>query len=268
MRIRLIACITGLTVLPAFGQIQIEPPLKPLTSTRQDVLKMATKVGDYGTGERYETAESFVEVRYSERECVGHGWKVEPGAVIQFDVYPKKPIMPDATGLTSDKGYVVTVDDSLTSYYVNKKLGLRIAVRSDGSVSRISHLPTPSDAALRCNGFPEYDPSSETYSPASSYVLEGNWSTWLYGAIGGNLKKLREGDRFTAFVFVYSRNSETAEALRLRTKIEDYAKDRLQVPKNRLNVEFGGVRDRDEVEVFIVPETYPRPMPRPMYPLN
>jgi len=267
----LIVCITSLIALPLFGQQfddQILRHLRPLKSSRADVLQVAKKVGEYGIYERYETAQSLLDVLYSDGECVGHGWKVGAGTVVQFNVYPKKEVILEDTDLRSNKDYVVTLDDTLTSYYSNKKLGLRVAVEHGGAIRHIDHRPTALDWALRCRGFPEYDPSSETYSPTNRYVLLGDWSKWLYGALGGDLKKVGDEDRFSASVFIYSKDSDSADALRLKSSIEDYAYHRLKLPQKRVKVDYGGIREREEVEVFIVPDTYPPPVSRPLFPLK
>jgi hypothetical protein len=247
---------------PLLSQVpseEMREKIKPLRSTRSDVLKIAKRIAVHPAYERYETATDFIDVKYSEVRCIWHGWNVAPDTVLSFKIYPKKSILLKDIEGSFGADFIRTMDDDFTSHYSNSKRGIQFSVRQDGFVSNIRHVPSALDSAFRCRGFPAFNFAIENYSPIHRFEIN-NASTWDVGLLGGFFIKVRDDSRVRGTVFVYRRSTGAPKHRIVKARIEEYAYKLLKIPRNRLRIEDGGLRDAIEVEAFMVPNDYPPPL--------
>lgn len=251
------------------GQLNtnIRNEIVPLHSTRSDVEKIATLVGNIGSNYEYETKNEIFSVYYALERCVWHGWNVKPDTVVSYTVYPKKPVEFDV--VKKNLGQLIkTSDDTGIAYFTEVIGGVEYQVDETLNLIRsITYTPSENDSNLRCKGFPKYNPAADGYEKYDSYNIEKP-SAWDIGLVGGLLGVVGRSIGFKGYIFVYGKRGEKVTTQKLKRKIENFAYKIYKSNPQNLKVVFGGFRDKIEIELYLLPSKYPPPVAQPKYPSN
>lgn len=240
----------------------IRENIVPLRSSRDDVEKAAMLKSEGVVLSKYETADATLEVYFAGSECDQHGWKVPGDRVVSYKVYPKVTF-PVPKSVTSDSDFIQTVDDDGTAYFTNRTKGIEYAVRQDvEGVIFIRFTPAAADAALRCPGYPQYDPVTDHYSLYQAGTVK-DVANWDSGLVYAGLAQVRDDVRLKGYIFVYCHPSRQSECRSVIKMIKTVADDVLRSSVSRVTIAFGGSRQKTEYEVFVIPEEYPAAAPRP-----
>lgn len=261
--ILLILIFTGNTYAQEY--LAIRKKIIPLHTNRNEVEKLARFVKNFTLFVRYETDGEFLDVFYSQEKCVGHGWNVLKDTVLNFRSYPKRDLKLEDILKTNSKLSRFS-DDTLSSYYVDQSEGRTFIVRSgEQIVEYIGFSPTETGSNLRCNGFPKFNLVSEHYSPYQTFNVK-NVANWDAGLVYDSIKRIKTDQK--GFIFVYCKSENLAECKKLKKNIEDFIYGELKEKPQKVSVIWGGLRDNNEIETFIISKDYPPPVVRPTLPLN
>lgn len=262
----LMLCVFFPGAVFAQDNLALRKKIIPLRTTRSDVEKLARPVDAWGNVVEYETDNERLEVSYIKQTCVRNGWNVPAGRVVEFRVYPKKrSLMFEKLG--GDRDLFETTDDGGTRYLTDSKKGAVYVARSqDPFVEYIVFIPAPTDSALRCKGFPPYDPIGESYAPLQSGEIK-DAVAWDAGSLLTTFVRVKDNS-LKGFVFVYGVKGYESEVKRVIKKARFVAKHTLSPKIGLVTIKFGGYRDRLEVETFVLPPNYPDATPTPLYPLE
>jgi hypothetical protein len=239
-------------------------PLEPLKSNRQDVERIATVRERNPMYVEFETKDHLrLDVTFALELCSWHGWNVGPDVVVSFSVYPRSTITKKELDMDLSR-MVRTTDDTLNEYYTDFDKGVQYTLTSRGELSKVTYTPSRSDLGLRCRGFGDYNSVAGTYSIFESFQPE-NLSGWDIGRLGGFLSHVKKQVEVEGTVLIYEQRGTRSIFPALKGKIEKYAFEIMGIPKDRIFIQYGGFRDKAEVETYLTPIGYPRPNARPQY---
>lgn len=256
------------TTMFAQVQLEIRQQIVPLVSSRSDVERIARKVEERWDVTEDDTAFGRLEVSYSTADkCVEHGWDVPSDRVIFYYLIPKKDISRnDVEAAFKDLIPMGSDDGSVT--LISREKGIEFYFRSGDyeKVDRIRFTPTALNKSLRCNGFPEYDPVAEHYSPYQVSYVKGSADEWDVNTIFAGIARVTDEPNLRGFAFVYCLKGKEKVCTEVQKKIERVSKRVLKSARDSFTVSSGGYRDGIEVELILVSSKGPFPQPRPKYP--
>ena len=130
----------------------------PLHSKRADVRRLFGEplFDENSVLDIYDVDEGRINVMYVVQKCQKGlpsnwgNWNVAPGTVVDVTVHLKDPVRLADLKISDIEKYKWYTDDSMTTYYQDKKQGIEYSVQ-DGMVTSITHGPTEGDEALLCN---------------------------------------------------------------------------------------------------------------------
>lgn len=245
-------------------QLAIREKIVPLQSTRSDVEKVARFVKDYLIYVKYETDNELIYVTYSNGSCKNSNWNIPANRVISYEVYPKQNFVFEDV-IKEIKKLPYSVDDTLTYYYTDVSKGITYAVDYSASeIKYVEFLPSVADDKLRCKSTPTYDPVGESYTPYQEFTIK-NISDWDGTVIYGTLYNLKTNSDYKGYIFLYCKKENIQACNNLKTNIENYSKRILKTDIKRLTILFGGYREEDQVETFLLLKNQPPPKPKPSF---
>lgn len=235
--------------------------IAPLRSTRTDVERQLGSLDP--TCQCYETENELVRVRYATDPCAGDlpGWNVPGGTVLSVTVSPKKKLAFSEVEPKNDD-FVKTSDDTFTTYYGNGTKGLRYSVSSAGFVTDISYLPSINDNSLRCAGFPLTDGGITAYAPYYEFSYDSLED--ITSRLGEFSIRLQKHADFKGYIIVYAgRGRNITGGAAFANKAKKYLVDELKTNPKTIEVINGGYRNEATVELFLIPNSWPPPVPTP-----
>jgi hypothetical protein len=234
----------------------------PLHTTKQEVEEIVKGL-KRNTNSSYETEKETIFINYTSGKCDGNGWNVVPDTVLDYQVYSKRREKINEVNKTYTN-LILTSDDAGYRYFTEVKNGLQYLVDTEDVVEFIRYVPTSDDSKFRCQGFPKYDPVSEHYRPYSKYEFKG--SKWDVYRIGSFLAQLQSLTDHKGFIILYlKKQSSTQIKKQYLSKINDFVFDKNKIKTEKVKIIFGGYRDNSELELFLIPSSYPETIPTPKY---
>jgi hypothetical protein len=232
----------------------------PLKTDRASIERdhRVTRVGSNWI--EFDSSEGKVIAEFAKSNCDSHGWNVDPDTLVTLSVFPRDR--------TAFENVNVTGFDSMAweseVYYADRAKGIEYQIRRDYDgqyLGAIRRVPKTSDSALRCDGFPEYDPLSEHYTNYDGGIITriGNWDVTR---VFTTIENARANSK-RAFIFVYCPGNESRTAHKIIAKINRFVQRLDRSNPDYLTVAYGGVRSRCEFESFVIPSGYPEVRPRP-----
>lgn len=274
---KILAISILILVSTAFVQAQSNSwkGLTPLNSNRADVEKLFGKPteSDYCCS-RYETPDENIAVAYSADRCK-EGWDVAKDTVLSIAVSKESDFGKSFEDLKLVKGdYSVTVDDAFFGTWTNAEAGLQYYFGNQDLIFyKVTYIPKKSDNGLRCNGFPPFSPEGQHYAydkfpfydmTRSSKVNLGE----IYARIDAFIiSQSVTWKGYKGFVLVYFDNKLSLREYRgLIAKMNDFIFKRRKIPEGQITIIEGGMKERAEVELYLLPEDYKPPAPNPTLP--
>jgi hypothetical protein len=209
-----------------------------------------------------------VEAEIAAERCVGHGWNVEPGTIISLTIYPKEPQKIDTSSFTA-RGFDLVVDDTFDEHYTNRISGVQLYVENGNAsfktLKSVRYFPAGSVSKSRCDGFPPFDATSETYSLGDSPFRVKDFDDSDMVLLDDFGFRIRESKLLKGVIFVYFSEKNFEKAKSFRSALIKYARSVLHVPPDRFDVRLGGLRDENMLETFMIWITQPDPVARPKY---
>lgn len=264
-------------VSAAFVQAQINSwkGLTPLNSNRADVEKLFGKPAesDYCCS-RYETPDEKIEIVYSADRCK-EGWDVAKDTVLSIAVSPKSDTVRSFDDLKLVKSdFSSTFDDAFFGTWTNADAGLQYYFGNQDLIFyRVTYIPKKSDNDLRCNGFPPFAPEGEHYPyekfPFRDLALSRKDNlNRIYALIDAFIfSQSATFKGYKGFILVYFDNKLSLKEYRgLVAKLNDFVFRHRKVPEGQITIIEGGMREKAEVELYLLPETYKPPAPNPTLP--
>jgi hypothetical protein len=244
--------------------LEIREKIVPLQSKRDDVEKIAKLIKNQGNFVLYELDGKRLEVYYNSAECLTYGWKVPKDTVIEFNYYPSH----DELSYDEIKKTFVsieTTDDTLTRYITDRDRGI-LYVSSNGTsnVERINFMPPAGYSKLRCNGFPDYDPS-RMYSWYQRLKIEDP-KNWDPDEVYPTIFSTKQFPTHKVTIFIYCKKGDESKYRKVKKIIERFASLTIGSTAKKINIAFGGYRKDLEIETFVLPENYPAVIPSPTHP--
>ena len=235
----------------------------PLRSTRTDVER---ELGSLDlTCQCYETERELVRVRYATGPCAGDlpGWNVPRDTVLSITVSPKKKFAFSEVE-TRKEDFVKTSDDTFTAYYANGNEGLRYSVTSSGFVKDIAYLPSIRDNPLRCAGFPLTDGGITAYAPYYEFPYASLQD--ITSRLGEFSIRLHKQPDYKGYLVVYAGcDRKIAGVAAFANKAKNYLIDELKTDPKAVEAINGGYRDQPTIELFLIPNSWPPPVPTPTF---
>lgn len=235
-------------------------PYIPLRTNRNEILKRETVLAVKPNRIEFVVADASVVAEFSLTECDPNGWKVPPRTLVSLQIVPKKRTVPDE--LTFQPSVLIAIDG--TRYYFEKDVGTEYQYRRDENgwyLDTIRRVPKSSDSALRCKGFPEYDPLSEHYVAYDRGIIQ-SVSKWDVARVFTTSEAARQ-NQLRAFIFVYcpSKNRKLGDLI-IRKMNAFLRRSYGEVPEN-LRISYGGARSECQFESFLIRTDQPEVRPRP-----
>jgi hypothetical protein len=235
----------------------------PLRSTRTQVER---ELGPLDTNcQCYKMEHEIVHVTYANGRCTGDlpGWNVPQDTVLTLTIRPFREILWSEIE-PNKKDFVRTMDDTFTAYYGNGNKGLRYSVSSAGLVKSVSYLPSNKDNSYRCAGFPLSDGGITDYSPYDQFPYDSlNDITSRLGEFTVRLQKL---PTYSGYIVVYAgRKQETHEVASFAKRAREYLIKEFHANPKTIVALNGGYRGEPVVELFLIPSTWPSPVPTPTF---
>lgn len=239
----------------------------PLHSTRTDVERLL------GTSQDpckciYRTDDAAVHVDYATAACKGYppGWNVPAGTVLLVTVRSENQPRIEDLGIDALK-YVKSYDDASTTYYTSREDGLRYEVSQQGLVTAISYIPYTKDNALRCQGFPMEDATTNRYKHFDEYSKVS--SDVERTRLDNFAVELQSNQDFKGYVIAYAgKRAQIGEAQTHAKQVKDYLVVKRKVDADRIVAMDGGYREEAAVELYVLPSTLAPPTPSPTVPTN
>ncbi len=234
--------------------------IRPLLTTRSEV---DARLG-VGKGECrcvYETSDNTLTIRYSETRCDG-GWNVDKETVLRFEIKPKSGVA--KFSLNGDlSSFVKVTDDAKYSSYVDVKNGLIVSVSPYDEVELIEHVPNESQATqtgLRCAGSKPYGLTNRLYPISFSYDMKG-WPADM-SEIDNIAFHYRNSHDMKLYVMVYfKQGTSNVNKTRYLNSVNSRIRRILGKSAATVVITDGGTRKRSQVEVYILKEELPAPVP-------
>lgn len=241
--------------------LEIRKHIVPLQSSRSDVEKIAQFVKDYHGWIEYETDNEFIHVVYSKGNCQNNDWNVSFDKVLYYWSYPKKKI--DFGDLSEDvKNFPYNVDDIGHKYFIDSTKGIRYVIEyPTKEIYEIIFIPTINDANLRCETSPIYEPISENYTHDTLTIKK--LSEWNVGSLLEVFSSIKQLNLVNGYVFVYCKKGQKKVCDKIISDVEYLSKKELKNDAARLKVSFGGYREENQVESFLLHKDQQPPVPRP-----
>ena len=236
----------------------------PLKSTRIDVER---QLGPIDTRcQCYKTENEIVRVTYAVAPCLGDlpGWNVARDTVLSLSVSPLKEVRFSDVEAKPDH-FVRTVDDTFTSYYGNSEKGLRYSVSATGVVTNVSYLPSVSDNSRRCRGFPLTDGGITAYSPYQEFPYDSLED--ITSRLGEFSIRLQRQPTYKGYIVVYaSRTLKPSGVSEFGNRAREYVTKEFGVAPANIVALNGGYREESVVHLFLIPRSWPPPVPNPTFP--
>jgi hypothetical protein len=182
---------------------------------------------------------------------------------LRVTVRPFKEIPLSALEPNTDD-FVRTIDDTFTAFYAHGGKGLRYSVSSAGLITSISYLPSVKDNSYRCAGFPLTDGGISAYSPYDEFPydsLEG-----LTSRLGEFTVRLQKQPTYKGYIVVYAgRNRKIDGVGTFANRSRAYLIKEFQVNPKTIVALNGGYREEPVVELFLIPNAWPAPVPAPTF---
>lgn len=258
-----VLCFSCLSGMGQSKRLELFNRIVPLHSTRADVEKIFGKAvnGNYW----YENEKERIGVNYSVTNCQGEaaGWNIPRDTVLRFTVSFKTNVMFEELNITLNK--LVKNNDKHRITYTDFDKGITYTVTNEGRLDSISFFPAKNNknANLRCEGFPPYDPA-RYYSPVDTYIPK-DWSTDRF-ELDRYILKILEFQKYNykGYIFIYtSKNKSNKSTKTYFGKVKNYLFRFRGVNPKELDVVWGGIRERNEVEFFLLPNDKPSPLATP-----
>jgi len=259
----------------ANGQTNTWRGLTPLKSTIADVEKVLglPTESKFKYAYEYKLGAEYVTVNYSEKRC-DSGWDVAHDTVLDFKVSSMSNSGKtfEEMGLDKEK-YFVSVDDAFYGTWTDPVDGKAYYFGNiDQQLMDIHFIPRRSDNLLRCNGFPPYRPEGlhftmekhGLYDPRAPRESLYETVAWLQSATF-ELKQMRETHRGYLVAYYDNRLSLLDYRARLNT-LKTYGFDWFKIPRTDLIFIEGGMRERSEIDFYLLPKKWAPPAPNPTLP--
>ena len=226
--------------------------LIPLQSRRADVERLLGRSRD-PCNCTYETQAEFIYIDYATVPCKGPlpGWNVAADTVLSIEVRPKKDLKFSELGIDEGR-YVKNYDDAMATYYTDNEKGISYAVTESGLVNSITYIPTLSDNALRCHGWPLLSKTQSFINPRP--FDDYSDIPWLdeTGRLDNFAIALQHDPSLIAYIIVYAgRKACVAEAEDRARRAKKYLVETRGIPESRVKWIDGGYRE--ELTVILQP---------------
>lgn len=261
MKLTFFFIVVIMTTLLQLGEKKGWRGIVPLRSTRSDVERELGPKNE--TCECYQTENEIVHISYATGPCTGalSGWNVPANTVLSISVSPRKKL-PFSSVESNVESFVKTSDDTLTTYYGNGERGIRYAVSTSGLLTETSYMPSINDNSLRCAGFPLTDGGVTAYAPYDVFPYRSlDDITSRLGEFAVRLQKLPD---YQGYIVVYAtRNTMVPGVATFADKARAYLIDTIGTEPRVITAINGGYRERPTVEIFLIPKSWPAPIPTP-----
>src|SRR5690242_3681166 len=139
MRTLLVSILFVLTIAPA-SSARGWRGIIPLHSTRADVESLLGKALP-DRDHLYQTEDHFVSVDYAKGPCEGwpSGWNVAANTVLSLSVRPNRDLTFSDLHVDESK-FSMAFDDTLTTYYANRREGIQYSISHEGIVNSIKYF--------------------------------------------------------------------------------------------------------------------------------
>jgi hypothetical protein len=241
----------------------------PLHSTRADVESLLGTPTDQCKC-NYKTADGEVFVEYARSPCKGAisggrlnlpGWNVPADTVLRFTVYSKTEQRFSTLSLDLSK-YVLSQDDTFTSYYASRDDGIEYEVSAEGIVKALSYIPLTKDHHLRCPGFPLEDGSIPRHRPFDQYGDIDFEKEKV--RLDGLAIMLQQEPNMKGHIIVYAgQRAVPGEARARAERAKNYLVNVRHTEAGRVVIIDGGHREKLTVELYALPRDSPAPSASP-----
>jgi len=232
-----------------------------LRSTRTQVERELGSLD--ATCQCYETENEVVRISYATGPCVGDlpGWNVPRDTVLSITVAPNKKTTFSEVE-PKQENFLKTSDDTFTTYYANGTKGIRYSVSPLGFVRDITYLPSINDNPLRCAGFPLTDGGVTAYVPYNELPYDSLED--ITSRLGEFGIRLQNSPGYKGYIVVYaSRDRKISGVGGFANKARNYLIDELKIEPTAIEAINGGYREHATTELFLIPASWPPPVPSP-----
>lgn len=244
--------------------------IRPLQSTRADVERLVGRPLRPG-GATYDTNTERVTAVYADGRCVEgwpYGWDVPAGTVVSITARQKMRVL--LRDLPVDlEGYEKAPEPVRGVFvYSNEKEGVSLEVGAGSEVLAITYSPSASDSHRLC---PEaLGREREIKKGESAYqrpmVYYGDIPPAAEKAqldyFAGQLRQY--GNNSRVYIIGYAgRRSHLGEARVCLDEVRNYLTNKHGVESRRIVIIDGGHRDDVRIELYVVPDGNPKPLPTP-----
>jgi len=259
----------------AHGQSNSWKNLTPLLSTRVDVEKLLGKPKeDKYFCCKYETPNEYVSVEYVTDKCK-EGWNVPKDTVLSLRVSTSSDVGKSFEDLKlNESNFSFTGDDAFYGTWTNAEQGLQYYFSNiKQELQSITYIPKKSDNNLRCNGFPPFTPEGQHYAYERFDIQNKIYSKkdnlfGIYARLDSfTIQTSNEGNKAKGYVLVYFDNKLSLKEYKsLFDKLKAHIFNLRKVSPEKITVIEGGMREKAEVELYILPKDYKPPAPNPTLP--
>lgn len=253
--------------ISVFGQInETLKGIVPLVTKRQEIeSRFGIASGDCQC--LYESKQYSINVNYSKNKCE-QGWNIPEDTIIEIRLTPKSKLSLNELNLDLTSFYRFTYDDF--SYTLSDlKKGIQYFLNLDGELKFIDYIPTliqGSDEKLRCKNAVKYNPMSQIYVPVSKFGYTENWDYIMRDIfrLCEEYSAANTEEKYSLYSIVYFSNSyNKSQQSNLINRINKKFQDFLKGNNTNVFVLNGGIRQKFEIESFILPKEYPPPTANP-----
>jgi hypothetical protein len=267
MKIKLIHLTFLLLFLPvvALGQTNSWNGIVPLHSTKSDVekidsLKIEGECPRPGNACHYILNNQRIWVNYARGGCKGSdSFDVPKDTVLSISVDNPIGYGKSLDELKLDKNELSSkITHTMTGYWTNSENGVTYTFSQVHSqLASISYIPKKSDNDLRCYGFPPYDPDAyyiplqkiEFFNPSSNRYE----TDYIYELDSYFIPFLADDLDFNGYVMVYFDRKLTLERYRQKvSRIRKHLFMTRKVNRKRVMIIEGGMRERAEIELYLL----------------
>lgn len=235
----------------------------PLRSTRT---KVERELGAFDLKcQCYKTETEIVHVKYARDRCTGDlpGWNVPADTVLSIEVSPKSSYAFSEFEARKED-FIETRDHSFTTYYGNGNRGIRYSVSSTGVVVSIAYVPSVKDNHLRCPGFPQTDGGITAYSPYTEFPFDTLDD--ITERLGEFVIRLQESPKYKGYIIVYARHDKVMPGVgEFANAARNYSIKQFEMDPKTIEAITGGYREQATVELFLIPSSWPPPVPTPTF---